>query len=375
MIVKAVDKSLNKILIADVNPIKKSIKIINSFGNGKTFLEIYSIPSVKLTFRKYFFPVKKIDYLEKSLKTQLSLDLPISLKDVEYRYVYKESDKGLDVFCVIVRKEDLKEYPKESIVDTEIFSLLRLAKFNGIDEGIIYHFTENYVLKIVFKENFPEEVRVLEEVGLIEEDAYISGLIGDKFKNFKVLNNLTSDPTNNVAFGLAIKSFYNIGIDFLKKDDIDFVKKSIKNFFYLAVSILIINLVFFISLQIKNYELKKIKEKEKEIFFKYWQHSGKIYSPLTQAKGILKSIKRNKVIQKDATLTLESLGRMVKLSNINEIKKVYVSDNKIVIEGIANSNDDVEKLKKYFSRKFNLKNEEIKSIDNKLKFRFEASNE
>ena len=375
MIVKAVDKSLNKILIADVNPIKKSIKIINSFGNGKTFLEIYSIPSVKLTFRKYFFPVKKIDYLEKSLKTQLSLDLPISLKDVEYRYVYKESDKGLDVFCVIVRKEDLKEYPKESIVDTEIFSLLRLAKFNGIDEGIIYHFTENYVLKIVFKENFPEEVRVLEEVGLIEEDAYISGLIGDKFKNFKVLNNLTSDPTNNVAFGLAIKSFYNIGIDFLKKDDIDFVKKSIKNFFYLAVSILIINLVFFISLQIKNYELKKIKEKEKEIFFKYWQHSGKIYSPLTQAKGILKSIKRNKVIQKDATLTLESLGRMVKLSNINEIKKVYVSDNKIVIEGIADSNEDVEKLKKYFSRKFNLKNEEIKSIDNKLKFRFEASNE
>jgi len=375
LIVKAVDKSLNKILIADVNPIKKSIKIINSFGNGKTFLEIYSIPSVKLTFRKYFFPVKKIDYLEKSLKTQLSLDLPISLKDVEYRYVYKESDKGLDVFCVIVRKEDLKEYPKESIVDTEIFSLLRLAKFNGIDEGIIYHFTENYVLKIVFKENFPEEVRVLEEVGLIEEDAYISGLIGDKFKNFKVLNNLTSDPTNNVAFGLAIKSFYNIGIDFLKKDDIDFVKKSIKNFFYLAVSILIINLVFFISLQIKNYELKKIKEKEKEIFFKYWQHSGKIYSPLTQAKGILKSIKRNKVIQKDATLTLESLGRMVKLSNINEIKKVYVSDNKIVIEGIANSNEDVEKLKKYFSRKFNLKNEEIKSIDNKLKFRFEASNE
>jgi len=375
LIVKAVDKSLDRILIADVNPIKKNVKIVNSFDNKKTFLEIYSIPSVKLTFRKYFFPVKKIDYLEKSLKTQLSLDLPIHLNEIEYRYVYKESDKGLNVFCVIVRKEDLKEYPKESIVDTEIFSLLRLAKFNGIDNGLIYHFTGSYVLKVVFKENFPEEVRVLEDVGIIEEDAYISGIIEDRFRNFKVLNNLTSDPSYNVAFGLAIKSFYSIGVDFLKKDDIDFVKKSIKNFIFLAVSILIVNLVFFISLQIKNYELKKIKEKEKEIFFKYWQHSGKIYSPLTQAKGILKSIRRNKVVQKDATSTLEKLGRLFKLSNINELKKVYVSEDKIVIEGIANSNEDIEKLKKYFSKEFNLKNEEINSIDNKLKFRFEASNE
>ena len=219
MIVKAVDTELNRYLIGNINPIKKDIKLITNSTDKKISFEIYSIPSSKLTFRRYSFPTKKLEVLEKSLKTQLQLDLPIDINEVEYRYITKTGEDGYDVFCVIAKKEDIKNFPKKTIVDTDFFSLIRLAKFNGLSEGIIYHFTDENILKIRFKDYFPLEVRVLDEVYQIEERAYLSGKIENfKFDN-KILNNPTAEPINNVAFGLLLKPIYDIGIDFLKKDE------------------------------------------------------------------------------------------------------------------------------------------------------------
>ena len=376
MIIKAIDTELNRYLIGDINPIKKDVKIIQNIANKRVSLEIYSIPSYKLTFRKYSFPTKKIEFLEKSLKTQLKLDLPVDIDEVEYRYITKPNKNGYDVFCVIAKKEDLKNFPKKTIVDTDFFSLIRLAKFNGVSDGIIYHFTDKNVIKVRFKDSFPLEVRVFNEIYQIEENAYLSGKIkGLNFKN-RVLNNPTAEPINNVSFGLLLKPVYDIGVDFFKKNDTDFIKNNLKSLLYLTLSLIILNFVFFINLQVKNYELKKIKEKEKEIFYKYWQTSGKIYSPLTQAKGILKNLKLKNRKKTDKLTLLNKLGRLVKYSGIESITRVYISDNRIVIEGFATNENQFKKFRKRLNRRFPI-NEEENYIQQsgKLKFKIEATYE
>jgi len=376
VIIKGVDTELNRSLVGDINPIKKDIKIDKNITNKKVALEIYSIPSSKLTFRKYSFPIKKTDYLEKTLKTQLELDLPINLKEIEYRYITKQSENKLDIFCVITKKDEIKNFPENSVVDTEIFSLIRVAKFNGITEGIIYHFTNSYILKLRFNDSFPEEVRVIDSVSSIEEDAYISGNIKGYSFNNKVLNNPTGEPFNNVAFGLLIKPLYDIGVDFLKKNDTDFIKSNIKALTYLTLSLIILNLVFFINLQIKNYELKKIKNKQKEIFYKYWKKSGRIYSPLLQAKGILKNLKTKGRSKLDGIYILEQIGKSVKSSGVESIKKVHISSNRVLMEGIATNEIQFKEFKRVLARNFSIENEETYlQQSGKLKFKIEAKYE
>ncbi len=376
MIIKGIDTELNNYLIGDINPIKKDIKIHQNITDKKVALEIYSIPSSKLTFRRYTFPIKKTDYLEKTLKTQLELDLPINLKEIEYRYIAKQTENKLDVFCVITKKDEIKNFPENSVVDTEIFSLIRVAKFNGITEGIIYHFTNSYILKLRFNDSFPEEVRVIDSVSSIEEDAYISGNIKEHNFNNKVLNNPTGEPYNNVAFGLLIKPIYDIGVDFLKKNDTDFIKSNIKALTYLTLSLIILNLVFFINFQLKNYELKKIKDKQKEIFYKYWGQSGKIYSPLLQAKGILKNLKTKGRKKLDGIYILEQVGKSVKSSGVESIKKVHISPNRVFIEGVATNEIQFKEFKKVLAKYFSIENEETYlNQSEKLKFKIEAKYE
>ncbi len=385
MIIKAVDLGSAYEVTGEVNPFQKRIKLIS-----KNYLEdiysliqenkweeverkviekkvskvIFGFPVTKTLFRKYVFPFKNKEKIEKAVKGQLSVDLPLSLEDVEYAYVVKEiiGENKVEVFCVIVPKEDISHF-KHS-VDSEIFALMRLCKNQDIHNGTVVHFAKNYIYKVRFRDNFPESVRVIREDEIknkelhYREDTVFSGFIPDYIPRDRILNNPVGDPKYNVAYGLLLKSIDDFGVDFTHKYDSQNINKLLKGALYLSLAIFFINVGLFTYGSVKERILRKIKSQEKEIYIKYFSASGEVYDPLLQAKGLVSSVKKYGYSPEDAADVLNEIGKAKEISGVKEIYKINISGKLFVIQGRASTIKDVEKFKNALSIKYKAKIEE-----------------
>ncbi len=318
---------------------------------------IYGFPVVKSLFRKYTFPFKDREKIDKAVKGNLSIDLPISLLEVEYGYVIKEhaTENKVDVFCVIVPKEELK-YLKHS-VDSEIFALLRLCRANYIHNGVLIHYGRDYIFLLKFKENFPEEVRVIKEEDakkwINKESSVFSGFVPEYVPRDKLLLNPAKKTEYNVSYGLTLKAVDDFGVDFLHKDESKHVSAALKGAIYLVFSFLFLDISLFSYLFVKEKELRKIKEKEKEIYIKYFSASEQVYDPVLQAKGKLSLIKNGSSGSLDAADVLNEIGKAKDISGIKEIYKINISGKTFIIQGRASSIQQIEKFKNSLSIMFN----------------------
>jgi len=370
MIVKGIDLANDIYLLARVNILKKELTILEEAKDINKY--IYGLPSTKLIFRTYKFPFKNPNKIKKALEGNLRLDLPINLEDVVYRYIYKERDKEVEIFCFIARKEDIEELQSpNSIIDTEILALLRVAKQLGIYNGEIIHFNKEYTLKLSFEDLFPREVRILPSDTKLEisENTYLSGFIPEGLEG-KILKNRLEKPEYNVACGLLLNPIDNLSVDFSFSKTSEGVKRLLKGSLFLALAIAVLNLALFSWIYVKNKEIKKIKSAEKEIFIKYFSQSGEVYDPLMQAKGLLKTVKSGKETVKHSPLNiLSKIGIAKKSANILDIEKIDIFENSFVIQGVANSFSDVGRFKDILSRDFKVSIEETSKLeDGKSKF-------
>ena len=378
MIVLAKDLGTGNELIGEVNPLKKEIKLVEGKKPSKF---IYGFPVNKSIFRKYIFPFKNREKINKAVKGNLQLDLPIPFEDVEYSFVYRErvEDGKAEVFCVIVRKEDIQGFDKNSSLDSEIFALMRLTKFQYIHNGVIVHFSKDYIYLISFRNNFPESVRVirekdLEEKKLLDKNTVLfSGIIPDyikeKVEKNRILNNPTGRPEYNIPYGLLLKGIDEFGIDFIHKDEEEILSKLIKGIAYIAVSVLIVNVGLIINWSLKEKELKKIKSKEKEIYIKYFNASEAVYDPVLQAEGLVSSFKHSEESLLDASDVLSQIGKAKDIAKIDEIYRVSIDGNIFSIQGKAKSVTDVEKFKNALSVKFKAEiDETVSTTDGKVRF-------
>ncbi|WP_457621814.1 hypothetical protein [Persephonella sp.] len=350
MIIKAVDLGLDKELIGEVNPLKKNVKILKR--EPKTFKKIYGFPSIKSTFRKYSFPFKDRSKIEKAVRTQLQIDLPFPVEQVEYSYYERYEKNKTELFCIVVKKEDLEDIADGDIVDSEIFALLRLARYNGLEDCEIIHFAENYCVYLKIKDQFIDQVRVLSQPPEIKEDIYLSGSIPDSMKKHKTLKNPTDDPVFNVSFGLLLRGLDDTGIDLLHRSEELNTEKMLKGALYLFLAVVILNLTLFLRLEIMEEQLKLVKEKEKELFVKGFNYTGEVFDPLEQAKGKMSALKASSVRQEDAVDILNFIGRSKKVSGVRKIYRITISSDRFVIHGMADSIKDVEKFKNSLNSKY-----------------------
>ncbi len=374
MIVKGVDLSTGLVAVGEASLLNKTVNIIDTVDLNlylscfqdkdceekekivekevpvkKASKVIYGFPVIKTLFRKYTFPFKDREKIEKAVRGNLSIDLPVPLEEVEYAYVTRnsfEDDKTL-VFCVIVPKEELKGFKHP--VDSEIFALLRLCRNQYINNGVLIHFSKNYIYIMKFKDTFPLEVRVVreEEVKrwINKESSIFSGFVPDYIPKDKILLNPSKKPEYNVAFGLLLKTVDDFGVDFLHKDESRNVSKFLKGALYLFLSIAFLDISLFTYIFFKEKEIRKIKSAEKEIYMKYFSASEEIYDPLMQAKGHLATVRKSITSSEDAADILNDIGKAKDVSGVKEIYKINISGNTFVIQGRANSIQQIEKFK------------------------------
>ena len=367
MIIKAVDLASKKELLGKINPFKREINVLKE---GKPHRTVYGFPSYYCTFRIYNFPFKDRDKIKKALETQLQIDLPISIGEIEYDYILKECESGTKVFCVVAQKNQLIRFDKSSIVDSEIFALLRLAKQNKIDKGEIIHFNENYIIYLKFEEYFPHIVKVLNQINHIPHNAILSGFIPKEHKiHNKILTNPIEDPSLNIAYGLLLKMIDNTGINLLKKFSSINYRELILLASLLISTILILNLGIYFYTFSKKYKLEKIKQKEKEVYVKYFDSSGKVFDPLLQAKGLVSNIYNKNKNSYDASNVLKEIGKAKSSSQIKEIFKISITPDSFTLSGKANSINNIEKFINILREKYETSIEEtINTPDGEIRF-------
>ncbi|WP_457640539.1 hypothetical protein [Persephonella sp.] len=367
MIIKAVDLGLSKELTGEVNPLKKYIKILTK--EPKTFKKIYGFPSSKSTFRKYSFPFKDRSKIEKAVRTQLQIDLPFPLEEVEYSYYQRYEKNKSELFCVIVKNEDIQNIKDGDIIDSEIFALLRLAKFNNLNDCEILHFSKGYIVYLKIKNQFIDQVRVLSDITEIPQNVYLSGDIPENVEGIKLLNNPENDPSLNVAYGLLLRGIDDTGIDFLHRSEETYVERLLKGAVYLTVAILILNVAFFIKLSLLEKQLRQIKEKEKELFVKGFNYTGEVFDPLEQAKGKIASLRAKSVSKEDAVDILDFMGASKKGTGIISIYKISITSERFSIQGLAESIKDVEKFKNNLSKRYSTSiDETVSTPEGKVRF-------
>ncbi len=377
MIAFVKDLGTDNSLYVKVNILKKEIELLEE-TNIKPAKYIYGFPVIKSLFRYYVFPSTNLNHLKDALKVNLEIDLPLNLEEFEYSFVYRKlKDNKLEVFCVLAKKDDLKDFAKNSIVDSEIFALVRLVREKKLSTCEIIHFSKNYSYLLKIENGFPKEVRVLrnEDIKkvLTNKNLFVSGNIPDEFKSLidedKILSNPLLDLRDNILYGLILRFFDDFGIDLLHNENKNIFESYLKGAFYLFLSLLIVSLSLLGILYFKKKQLQIVKSKEKEIFIKYFDNSGKVYDPLLQAEGLVSSLKITNVFSKDAVDILNQIGRAKNLSNIKELYKIHIDTKGFFIEGKAKSIQDVEKFKNILSINFNTNIEEtIKTPDNEVRF-------
>jgi len=367
LLIKGFDLGLSKYLIGDVNPFKKKINILkNDVENQKLF---YSFPSIKSTFRKYRFPFKDKAKIDKAIKTQLMIDLPLPIDAVNYSYFVKIDKNGADVFCVVARKEDLEMLRDGDIVDSEIFSLLRLCVFLGYRDCNILHFSKGYILEVLIKDSFIKQVRVMKDVKNIPEDYLLSGSIPDSFLSYKKLKIAGINTEYNVSYGLLLRGIYDIGIDLLNKSRKSYLESILKSALYLLLSSIIVNGAVFYKVVVLESRLERIKEKEKRIFIKGFDYSGEVFDPLEQAKSKMLTVKKRNMTKTDVVDILDFIGKSIKDTGIMDIYYINISKKRFRIKGSAGSISDVEIFKNKISKKYVSKVEEtVATPDGKIRF-------
>ncbi len=359
-------------LIADINVFKKKIKLLEK--EPKETKTVISIPFNLSTFRVYTFPVKDPEKIKNLVKGQLQFDIPIPLENLEYDFYLKNET----AFCVITKKsiiEEIKEkYPKIDILDSEIFSIIRLMNFHEKTSGKVIHFCENYTYYLEFEDNFPKVAHALNQHELenyLNKDTFLSGEIPDELKNkYDILNNPTGNPTLNVAFGNILRGIFNeIGIDFLHKEKADFTSYIVKGLIYFIVALIFINAGIYTKIFFLQKKIKEIQNKEKEIFIKYFSSSSPVFDPLTQAKGLISSIENKKTKTIDALDILDDIGKAKSKTRIKELYKINIGISDFSIQGIAESLKDVENFKNELSQKYEVIIEEsITNTEGKIRF-------
>jgi hypothetical protein len=260
---------------------------------------------------------------------------------------------------------------KNRVLDTEILALLRLAKKNGITNGEILHFNKEYILTLKFEEFFPKEVRVLNKDTKLEnlENFYLSGFIPEKIlkeaNKYKILNNETENPEFNVAYGSLLNPIDNLAVDFSFSKSSELLIRSLKGLLYLFLTVLIINLAILIGIFLKEREIKKVKDAQKEVYIKYISQSGEVYDPLTQAKGLLKTVKSgggNTGI--DPIDLLAEIGMGKKKYKIIDLERIDIYEDGFIIQGEARSLSDIENFKNYLSKNYKVTIDETNKKDN-----------
>ncbi len=374
MHIKGIDYKKDKQyeLFAEVNVFKKKVKILEK--EPKEAKIIVSIPFNMTTFRVYNFPVKDPEKIKNLVKGQLQFDIPIPLEELEYDFFLRDET----AFCIITKKsviEEIKEvYPKIDILDSEIFSIIRLMNFNGYNSGKVIHFYKDYIYYLEFEDNFPKLVHALSEKELsnyLDNNVFLSGEIPEDLKRkHKVLNNPTESPILNVAFGNVLRGIFDeIGIDFLHKEKADLTSYILKGLIYFIIALLFVNLGIYAKIYFLQQKIKEVQSKEKEIFIKYFSSSTPVFDPLTQAKGLVSSIENRKTQTLDALDILDDIGKAKMKTNIKELYKINIGISDFSIQGIAESLKDVENFKNELSKEYEVTIEEsVTNTEGKIRF-------
>jgi len=356
LIVKGIDLSLNVELVAKIKPLKSKVYLIDKPSSiQKT---IASFPAIKSTFRTYEFPFSDKDKIQKAVETALKVDLPISFESVSYDYILKTYKDKTFVFCVIAKKEDVQNLKNVDILDSEVFALLRIARFLNLKNINILHFSDGYIVEVFVKDSFIKKVRILKNIENIPQNTLLSGDIPEKFENYPKLKVENILPKYNVAYGLLLKMLDDTGIDLLHKSNKDIFVKLLKGAFYLFLSVLVLSIAIWFKVFTLKKQIKYVKEKEKEIFVKAFNYSGTIFDPLEQAKSKLLMLKNKDKYKEDTIDILNFIGiDLSKLNNV-ELFKITISQNRFIIKGTAKSIREIEMLKNFLSKKYNAKIEE-----------------
>ncbi len=364
MYIKAKDYFYKQELTGNVNILRKTVHITKE--NKKWTVYSY-IPFKFSSYRIYQFPFSDKNKILKAVKTSLIMELKdISPYEIDF---YQKENK---VFCVITKKELIKQlletHPDIELLDSDIFCLIRVAKHNGITSGVIYHFYEDFVLYIKFSDSFPVEVRTYPKTDIpIEKNALLSGKIPEQYKSEKVLNNPTGNPKLNVLFGLLLRPVYQEGIDFLKKENKGFLDVLVKSVISVLIVLFIINVGLFIQKYFLNKQLLYVKNKEKEIFVKYFG-SSKVIDPLSQAKGLVST--KNIHLQKDGADILYHIAQSKRSVPSIKITKITVENGDFYIKGFADNIEEVDRFKTLLNKNFNHVNIEESKKDASGKIRF-----
>ncbi len=372
MVIKGIDLGLQVWLFGEVNPLKKEVKLLKK--EPKNYKKIYAFPASKSTFRKYTFPFKDKNKIEKAVKTQIQLDMPIEPDQLEYGFYVHHTKGKSEVFCVITKKENLSSIKNADIIDSEIFSLLRVARYYGIKNCKIIHFSNDYILYLQIEDDFIQQARVLSSMPEIDDETYLSGKIPQDIENPKILKNLEENPNLNVAFGCILRGIDDTGIDFLHKTEGKTTERLIKGAIYLFIAVVLINIALFVKLFLLEKQLKAVKEKEKEVFIKGFNYTGEIFDPLEQAKGKLKAIKEGSSISTDAVDVLSFIAKNKKSFPDINIYRINITENRFILQGTAQDIKSVENFKNKLSQKYPASIDETVSTPNG-KIRFSISGE
>ncbi len=374
MYIKGIDYKKEKQyeLSAELNVFKKKVKILEK--EPKEAKIVVSVPFNLTTFRVYTFPVKDAEKIKNLVKGQLQFDIPVPIEELEYDFYLKDET----AFCIITRKSVVEEiknsYPKIDILDSEIFSLIRLMNFHGFSSGKIIHFSEDYIYYLQFEDNFPKTVNALTEKeveDVLSSDVYLSGKIPENLKEkYKVLNNPTENPSLNIAFGNVLRGIFDeIGVDFLHKEKADITTYILKGLIYFIISLIFINAGIYGKIFFLHKKIDEIKKKEKEIFIKYFSSTTPVFDPLSQAKGLVSSIENRKTQTIDALDILNDIGDAKKKTNIKELYKINIGISDFSIQGIAETLKDVENFKNELSKKYEVTIEEsVTNTEGKIRF-------
>ncbi len=357
-------------LYAKVNPLKKQIEVVKSLKNPKV---IVSIPVKESTFRIFNFDFDDERKIKKAVETALKVEFP-NYNEIEWAAYYKEN---LQIFCVITKKELIYSLKEEHnniySIDSDVFSLIRLLLYNGEENAKLVHFYESYAVYLEVKQNFPQKVQSIsledaEDILKKDNNILVSGFIPENIEN-PVLNNPSKDPKLNIAFGNALKPIYRIGVDFLHKETFLNLKNIVSISILILTFFIFINIGLFVKAYTLKQEIKKVKNKEKIVYMKYF--GGTAVDPVAQAKGKVATLKESFTKKEDAAYILNFIGKQkLKVPKI-EIIYINISSESVVIRGFADSIQTIDRFRRALNTKFsNVKIEEsVKDANGKIRFR------
>ncbi len=362
------------ILYGKVNPFKKDINLLKNPPKNAT--TVVSIPAALSTFRIYEFPVKDPEKIKNLVKGQLQFDIPIPFEQIDYSYYISGNGK---VFCVITKKdiinEILEKYENVSIIDSEIFSLIRLLNQKGEKNGKIIHFFKDQSVFIEIEDNFPVNIQILGNnyKEFLDSTVYISGEYPEELASHDRILNFGVKPVENVAYGNILRGINPIGVDFLHKDRVNITSIFFKVLITLILVFLVIDGALFLNNLFLQKQINEVKAKQKEIYLKYFSPSGPVFDPLMQAKGLISRAKSSQQEKESLLDVLDKISAAKLKSGIEEIYRINIEKDRFIIQGIGKSLKDIEKFKNELSKYYKVSIEEsVVNAEGKVRFKIKG---